>query len=176
MAQLYFGQGPLSSALNGVNSILEVITPTPAPTTSNDLLQRCVPETFTPTVFGTEVLALEANVIAAEPAGRQAFCNVTLSYTHPGQNDYIIVETWLPVDDWNGMFLAIGGGGWAAGRQFFSYIDMGESIDDGFATITTDAGLVGNDMESAPWALLSPGNVDLYSLQNTASVSLIDEV
>jgi hypothetical protein len=29
------------------------------------------------------------------------------SYTHPGWNDTINVEVWLPLDDWNGYFTAL---------------------------------------------------------------------
>lgn len=55
------------------------------------------------------------------------------------------------------------------------YTAMAGVIADGYATITTDAGL-GNALDATPWALLSPGNVNLYALQNLASVSLEDEV
>lgn len=52
---------------------------------------------------------------------------------------------------------------------------MNGALADGYATITTDAGL-GSAFEPSGWALNSPGNVNLYNLQNLASVSLEDEV
>lgn len=151
----------------------------------------CVSATFgVPSVFGARILSLEASLVtnytASVPAAYRftqpsteahnaTFCNVTVAYTHPGQNDNILVEAWLPVENWNGRFQAVGGGGWVAGRFFLSYEGMKGAMADGYATVTTDAGL-GSAVDAAPWALLSPGNVNLYSLENLASISLNDEV
>ncbi|KAI1417254.1 tannase and feruloyl esterase [Hypoxylon sp. FL1857] len=156
-----------------------------------ELLQSpCIPSTFGNLhVFGTEILSIETNLVTnasvsvpeayrfTQPATELqngTFCNVTVSYTHPGQNDNIFVEAWLPVHNWNNRLQAVGGGGWAAGRFFLSYSAMYGALADGYATITTDAGL-GGDLSARPWALASPGNVNLYNLQNLASVSLNDE-
>jgi hypothetical protein len=155
------------------------------------LSTACTPATFgLPVVFGAKILSMEANLVTnyttfvpdayrfTQPsvAVQDAnFCNVTVSYTHPGQGDKIFVEAWLPVDNWNGRFQAVGGGGWVAGRFAFSRASMAGAIADGYATITTDAGL-GDATDAQPWALLSPGNVNLYNLQNLGSVSLNDEV
>jgi hypothetical protein len=40
------------------------------------------------------------------------FCNVTITYTHPGQGDSVNVYVWMPLEGWNGNFLGQGGGGW----------------------------------------------------------------
>ncbi|KAK7416523.1 hypothetical protein QQX98_005127 [Neonectria punicea] len=153
------------------------------------LAEACRPATFSPSVFGAEILKLEADLVTNYSASvpeafrytapavelqNATFCNVTISYTHPGQDDNIVVEAWLPVDNWNGRFQAVGGGGWVAGRFFLSYNAMNGALADGFATITTNAG-IGDAQDSSPWALISPGNVNLYNLQNLASVSLEDE-
>ena len=39
------------------------------------------------------------------------FCNVTITYTHPGQGDNVNVYVWLPIEGWNGNFYGQGGGG-----------------------------------------------------------------
>ena len=152
--------------------------------------ESCSAATFSPVLFGAEILAVQANLVTGYNASipelyrfvapavelrNASFCNVTVSYTHPGQNDKILVEAWLPPDGWNGRFHAIGGGGWAAGRYSEAYGTMGGALADGFATITTDAGL-GFVQDPSLWALLSPGNINWYNLQNLASVSLNDMV
>ncbi|KAI1122962.1 Tannase/feruloyl esterase [Nemania abortiva] len=154
------------------------------------LLEACVPGTFGGlNLFGGEIISVETILVSNYSAyvpgayrytapsvqlSNATFCNVTVSYTHPGQNDNIHVEAWLPVNAWNERFLAVGGGGWVAGRFFLSYANMQGALADGYATITTDAGL-GPAMDSSPWAQISPGNVNLYNLQNLAAVSLGDE-
>lgn len=143
-----------------------------------------------PTVFGAEVLELSANLVqnfSAEVPDHfyynhpsislkgVDYCNVTVTYTHPGQNDTINVETWLPMKSWNGRLQAVGGGGWTAGRFFLSYRAMQGALAEGYVATTTDSGL-GETYAPDSWALNSPGNVDLYALQNIASVSLNDQV
>ena len=51
---------------------------------------------------------------------------------------------------------------------------MSAAIGEGNATITTDAGL-GAETNPINWGQISPGNVNLYLLQNLASVSLNDQ-
>lgn len=142
-----------------------------------------------PTVFGATILNLSANLVQnfTTDVSDQFFynhpsisvrgldyCNVTVTYTHEGQNDTINVETWLPLEGWNGRLQAVGGGGYVAGRFYLSYVAMGGALGEGYVSTTTDAGL-GDSFEPSPWALNSPGNVDLYALQNMASRSLYDQ-
>ncbi|KAF7560347.1 hypothetical protein G7046_g3804 [Stylonectria norvegica] len=142
-----------------------------------------------PAVFGAEIFSLSADLISnftltvpyqigfhhpTISLQNASFCNVTVSYTHPGQDDYINVEVWLPVGGWNKRLQAVGGGGWQAGRFYLSDMLMAAAIGEGYATVSTDAGL-GHASLPTDWALLSPGNVNLYALQNLASVSLKDE-
>ena len=103
-----------------------------------------------------------------------SFCNVTVTYTHPGQNDEINVEMWLPTQTWNGRMLGVGGGGWNAGGEAFilSNMTLGGGIADGYAALTTDAGHTSPDPRE--WGLVSPGNVNMYLLQDFAAVSLND--
>ncbi|XDG07066.1 hypothetical protein ABKA04_006681 [Annulohypoxylon sp. FPYF3050] len=141
-----------------------------------------------PELFGAEFLSLETNFVANRsqnvPIGYYSnhgsvtatnvnFCNVTLTYTHPGQNDTIHVQVWLPSDTWNGRLQHIGGAGWQAGLHQAGLMGMMASVGEGYATVGTDAGL-GSDVYPTNWALLSEGNVNLYLLQDLASTSLND--
>jgi hypothetical protein len=49
------------------------------------------------------------------------------------------------------------------------------ALGEGYVASTTDSGL-GLSYVPDLWALKSPGNVNLYALQNLASVSLNDQV
>ncbi|KAH8725721.1 Tannase/feruloyl esterase [Phaeosphaeriaceae sp. PMI808] len=142
-----------------------------------------------PTVFGAEILSLSANLVQnfTQDVSDQIFynhpsislkgidyCNVTVTYTHPGQNDTINVETWLPMNTWNGRLQALGGGGYVAGRFYLTYTAMAGALGEGYVATTTDAG-IGMNYVPDSWALNSPGNVNLYLVQDLASVSLNDQ-
>jgi hypothetical protein len=156
------------------------------------LASNCSSSAFTlPSLYGSQFLTLEANLVSNYSLGfpipegwrysqpsidvnDATFCNVTVSYTHPGENDNVYVEIWLPLkENYNGRLQSIGGGGWTAGRFTLSYAGMIGAVYDGYATATTDAGL--GDSSFIDWALISPGNTNLYALQNLGSVSLNDE-
>ncbi|KAF7191512.1 putative feruloyl esterase [Pseudocercospora fuligena] len=104
------------------------------------------------------------------------FCNVTVSYTHPGIGDSIRINVWLPLDelDWTGRFLGQGGGGWCAGNE--GALAAGVSL--GFASANTDSGHTffgdfgDRSLNSSDWGLISPGNVNLHLLQNFGYRSL----
>ena len=100
------------------------------------------------------------------------FCNVSISYTHPGQNDLINVRIWLPSNDWNGRFMGVGGGGYSTGPTSDSPLANGLSL--GYSVATTDGGHELVSPTAATWALNSPGNVNTYLLQDFASVALKD--
>ncbi|KAJ6131898.1 feruloyl esterase [Penicillium samsonianum] len=149
----------------------------------------CSPATIPPpVVFGADILSLSAawvqNYTLNVPATfnynhgdvalqNAEFCNVTVTYTHPGHGDRITVESWLP-RKWNQRLQATGGGGWSAGRFVLSDFFMPGAVGEGYAATTTDAGL-GSAGSPEPWALTSPGNVNLYNLQNLGYVSLNDQ-
>ncbi|KAI1332616.1 Tannase/feruloyl esterase [Xylariaceae sp. FL0255] len=154
-----------------------------------DLAAKCAPSAISmPTLFGIDVISIEAAAVHnfngyvsdhdfvnnpevfVEDA---TFCNITVTYTHPGRKDSVTVETWLP-SPWNGRFQAVGSGGWTAGRTDLTQAMMSGAIAHGYATVTTDAGL-GNAQVPHAWALKSPGNVDWDLLQNLASISLNEQ-
>jgi hypothetical protein len=143
-----------------------------------------------PSLFGAEFLSLETTLVQNYSRSIHAglysnhgavnvvdatFCNVTVSYTHPGQNDTIFVQVWLPApaDTWNGRLQMVGGAGWQGGLTYAAIAGMTAAIGEGYATISTDAGL-GSQATPEEWALLSPGNVNLYLLQDLTATSLND--
>lgn len=160
-------------------------------------LSKCAPGTFETShlsVFGADILSIDAspvrNITRTVPSGFRfiqpsvdavnlSFCNVTVTYTHPGTDDRIHVETWLPTaSHWNERLYSVGGGGYAAGRFELPYSSMVGALAEGYAASTTDAGLgINTDSQDASsWILLSPGNVDLHKVQDFGSVSLNDQV
>jgi hypothetical protein len=147
----------------------------------------CSPETFAPSVAGTEILDVYASVVRdfngtgpsfVAPAVEltdASFCNVTVTYTHPGQGDEISVEAWLPLEGWNNRLQGVGGGGFAPGRSGSSYPLMVTALADGFASITTDGG-VDYRANLSSWAITSPGSVDWTNLENFAGATLGEQV
>jgi hypothetical protein len=155
--------------------------------------QNCIPNTFSNlSLFGAEILSINADLVTgysfpvpdgwrySQPSvtvDNATFCNVTVTYTHPNQNDTINAEVWMPLEDsWNGRLQAIGGGGWVAGRFVLTYAGMAGAIVDGYATASTDAGLGSDSSSPATWGLVSLGNLNLVDLDNFGQRSLGDLV
>lgn len=145
-----------------------------------------------PEVFGANVLSLTvshaANISQSVPwyvntnhpttnVTNLSLWNITTQHTHPGWNDTITVQTWLPeAGNWNGRFQAIGRGGWAPGFNDDAFAAMAAVVSGGYATVTTDAGLIGDTvLNPSSGSLTSPGNVNWDLLQDLAVRSLYDE-
>jgi hypothetical protein len=134
---------------------------------------------------GTAILALEAaavtdyfdtidgesnNWLVGNLTGLN-FCQVNVTLTHPGTGDAVKNQVWLPLTNWNGRFLGVGGGGYAAGV----WTSLGPAIQRGYAAVSTDAGHSQNNSgDASAWALVSPGNVNQYLLLDFASLSIHD--
>ncbi|KAI6764307.1 hypothetical protein HG530_008096 [Fusarium avenaceum] len=145
-----------------------------------------------PELFGSKVVGFEVNLVKNHNATAYSalyyghpttiaenvdFCNITVTYTHPSHDDEIHVETWLPMDNYNGRLQSIGGGGWVAGRYSPSYVGMSGAVAEGYATSTMDAGLtLQPDFGPDSWALVSEGNPNLHLLNQFGSVSLNEQV
>ncbi|OAL48510.1 feruloyl esteras-like protein B precursor [Pyrenochaeta sp. DS3sAY3a] len=159
---------------------------------SSQAMSTCTPGAIPyPAIFGAEFVAIEAqpvlnftlpglslNWINHGPLPNIAvdFCNVTLTHTHPGKNDTLRTQIWLPLNpNWNNRMLMAGGGGWSAGLGLTSDSTMYGAVTDGYATSTVDGGRpIDNTSSAASWALSSPGNVDYDALQDFAFNGLID--
>lgn len=151
-----------------------------------------------PPFFGLTVLAITAHEIhnwtdyvpvspplpipdPPPPSGLH-FCNITVTYTHPGWHDRVHTTLWAPLGSsstprWNGRFVGQGGGGWAARApdQLWGAVALG------YAAADTDAGHAsyGSHFDtvatSRRWSLRSPGNVDL-PLLDTFGVRAYEEL
>jgi feruloyl esterase len=64
-------------------------------------------------------------------------CRVTM-VLKPSSDSHINVELWMPTQNWNGKFLAVGNGGFAGSIQ--GYVDMQAALRLGYATAGTDTG------------------------------------
>jgi hypothetical protein len=142
-----------------------------------------------PTIYGAEFKTIEASLVQNHStfvpysnnpnsgnvnAQNLHFCNVTITHTHPGTNDKLTTKIFLPISPaWNERLQAVGGGGWVAGLHPVIDERMYAALAGGYATVTTDGGVPTSNIAD-DWALVSPGNVNLYSLQNFASVSIND--
>lgn len=137
-----------------------------------------------PQIFGIDILDVEAKEVhnyttfSLRPGSSEVsypiidFCNVTVAYTHPGWHDIIHVSIWLPLQGWNERLQALGGGGYNAG---FGGMYMAQAVAASYVAIETDAGRI-NDLalsqSPSTWALTSPGNLNLYLLEDFATRSL----
>ncbi|KAL3442361.1 Tannase/feruloyl esterase [Aspergillus insuetus] len=144
----------------------------------------CAAATFSSLpIFGAEILHTTATpmpnytppTIPSSTVTNASFCNVTITYTHPGLHDTLTAEIWLPsgVESWNGRLQAVGGGGWTAGRFEPSYAEMAGLVYEGYVAATTDGGIVPGTGPEV-WGLVSEGNVNRVALENFGQRSLGD--
>jgi feruloyl esterase len=147
---------------------------------------KCNPQSISiPNPFGTEITNIQAVPIAnyslqstpihvwtkSEFTGVD-FCNVTVDYVHPGQDNTISVTVLLPqAPAWNGRFVGAGGSGWAATQGELVTIPP---VDAGFSVASTDGGVSTSQVSSSEWALLSAGNPDITRLDTWANQALHD--
>ena len=90
-----------------------------------------------------------------DPVPIPAHCRVKMVLT-PTTDSEINVELWLPSENWNNKFMAVGNGGWAGAIS--SYSDMKAALRRGYATAGTDTGHTGS-MFSGMFALGHPEKV-----------------
>jgi len=65
-----------------------------------------------------------------------AYCRVAAVLT-PSPDSHIEMELWLPTENWNGKFQAVGNGGWAG---TLSTPAMASALREGYATASNDTG------------------------------------
>lgn len=146
--------------------------------------QPCQAEHFIyPDIDSTEILEVTAAQVhnftrtSTQPGSIDgesytiSFCNVTVTYTHPGWQDQINVNVWLPLSGWNERLWALGGGGYSAS---FGSLYLTQAVARGFAAIATDSGHEAG-LESSQyleWALSSPENLNLALIEDWGSRTL----
>ena len=86
-----------------------------------------------------------ANPMADLPA----FCRVAATLK-PSSDSDIKIEVWLPADNWNGKYQAVGNGAWSGA---IGYAAMADALRRGYATSSTDTGHAGG---SASFAMGHP--------------------
>ncbi len=103
-----------------------------------------------------------AGAPAPPPVMLPAHCRVAAVLT-PSSDSHIEIEIWMPADNWNGKFEAVGNGGWAGVITFGSGApqamaiprNMAFALNEGYATASTDTGHI-NDGSQAKFALGHP--------------------
>lgn len=163
-----------SSWAKMASSLLASLSPASAGLT-NARAAPCDTSTFQSlTLPNIKVLSLDVLVNTTASSGSSAgseLCQVTVHYTHPGQNDTVNTLIGLPllVADWNERFQMVGGGGWGT-----SYPNnMFAAAADGYSSVATDGGH-DNNAPVADWGLVSEGNVNWPLFWNFA-VDALDE-
>jgi feruloyl esterase len=96
-----------------------------------------------------------AEYVAAGPArtGRGAQANTQLpahcrvaATLKPSGDSHIEMELWMPVENWNGKFLAVGNGGWAGNIETGA---IANGLSRGYATASNDTGHKGGSASFA---------------------------
>lgn len=174
-SRIVLGAVALALAVGGTSAAASSGTTT-APATSG----ACGSVTAPPQVPGAEVQSISGVLVPAGtdqvPGGPSipnvpAHCAVSLYLTHPGANDHVLVDVWLPTSGWNGRFEGTGGGGYAAGEFDLA---LAPAIEGGYAAASTDAGVSVNALSPASWALNANGSVNSQLLTNFAYRSVHD--
>jgi feruloyl esterase len=130
-----------------------------------------------PSFDGFEIISSSAvaliNTTVSPDYPPLSICNLSVTITHPGAGDVVISEVWLPLYDWNGRFVATGGGGYAYGWEY----SLPASAAQNYATAFSDGGLSLNntiDPSTGAWLLEEPGTVNWDLITNFAYRSLHD--
>ena len=108
------------------------------------------------TIDSVQVVAAGTFVAPGGRAGRgnamtdlPAFCRVAIT-SRPSSDSDIKVEVWLPAENWNQKYQAVGNGAW---NGAIGYAAMADALRRGYATSSTDTGHVGG---SASFAMGHP--------------------
>lgn len=111
-----------SEIKNKVHSVLKPVYQQSEPVlTPNEILEIEIPNT---------------RIISSVIEQQDSTCRVTAIITHPPFDDEVTVNFALPLRNWNGRFMGLGGGGFSAG----SVTSLDGAVLQGFAAGVTDGG------------------------------------
>ena len=113
-------------------------------------------------IHNVTITAAESVAAGAQQPGRggrggqgaplPAYCRVA-AVLSPSADSHIEMELWMPAENWNGKFLAVGNGGWAGNIETGA---MATGLRKGYATASNDTGHKGG---SASFAVGHPEKV-----------------
>jgi feruloyl esterase len=108
------------------------------------LKSMSVPNT---TITASEYVAAgqQRNARGAQVGEVPAHCRVS-AILKPSADSHIEMELWMPVENWNGKFLAVGNGGWAGNIETGA---MAAGLARGYATASNDTGHKGGSASFA---------------------------
>jgi feruloyl esterase len=143
----------LGARISGL--VLAIALPTSAHAATCDSLKSLSLQDAT--VDSVQVVAPGAFTQPGGRAGRggnafadlPSFCRVALT-AKPSSDSDIKIEVWLPADNWNNKYQAVGNGAWTGA---IGYAAMADALRRGYATSSTDTGHVGG---SASFAMNHP--------------------
>jgi hypothetical protein len=101
---------------------------------------------------------------AIDPANPN-MCRITAITTHPPAGDKVRIWIGIPISNWNGRFLGIGGGGFVGG----SPAGINQPVTLGYASGSTDTGHEGG---SGSFAVDSSGRLDWQLIRDNAHVGI----
>lgn len=99
-----------------------------------------------------------------------AICDIVVTISHPGADDLVMVEVFLPLTGWNGRFQGVGGGGYDTD---LGQASLAPAASMGYAAGITDGGHPLAEVEPV-WALNANGTTNWPLVVDFASRSLHD--
>lgn len=100
--------------------------------------------------------------------GLPAFCRLAINLK-PSSDSDINVELWLPIDTWNGKYLAVGNGAFTGNVRHSAMIDP---LSRGYATSSTDTGHSGN---TASFGLGHPEKVIDFGWRSVHEMTVVSK-
>jgi feruloyl esterase len=124
-------------------------------------------------ITSAQVVEAGAFTLPSGRAGRGAtafqnlpgFCRVQATLT-PSSDSHIEMELWMPSENWNGKFLAVGNGGWAGNIETSA---MAAGLAKGYATASNDTGHKGG---SASFAVDHPDKLIDFGYRSMHEMAL----